>query len=154
MLTLAKEDPVCFHSAVDVGYYIKSKREELDISIQEASLDTKMSVDFLKAIEEGEFDKFPGQVYAIGFVRSYSLYLGLDAHFIISSLKLCSDFYQNYSASISPSTIPLEEPETKWNVSISVILLSIFIFSISYVINKTILFVDEPTKNGLVLSKS
>ncbi|CAO5680140.1 MAG: hypothetical protein NEHIOOID_01153 [Holosporales bacterium] len=154
MLSLSKDDVVCFHSAVDVGIYLRSKRKELDLSIQEAAQDTKISIDFLKAIEDGVFDKFPGQVYAIGFVRSYSLYLGLDAHFVTSSLKVCSDFRQNYAESISSTTIPLEEPETKKNVAISVALLSIFIFATSCLIKKTVLFVDAPLKNDIVLPVS
>lgn len=154
MLSLSKEDVLCFHSAADVGAYLRSKREELDLSIQEAGQDTKISMDFLKAIEDGAFDKFPGQVYAIGFVRSYSLYLGLDAYFVTSSLKVCSDFRKNYAESISSTTIPLDEPETKKNVALSVILLSIFILSTSYLIKKTVLFVDAPLKNDIVLPVS
>src|ERR1700760_1943428 len=37
----------------------------------------------LEAIEAGRFDLLPGSVYAIGFVRSYATYLGLDAEALV-----------------------------------------------------------------------
>lgn len=41
----------------------------------------------LIAIEEGRFDALPGHVYAIGYVRSYAAYLGLDAGTFVDRLK-------------------------------------------------------------------
>lgn len=138
MLKLSnEEDHVFFHSAVEIGLYLKTKREELELTLSQAALDVKISPDFLKAIEAGDFNKFPGQVYAIGFVRTYASYLGLDANFVVRSLKLCTDFYQGYHEKISQIPIPLEGPETKRNVGISIILLSAFIFFISYFISRS-----------------
>lgn len=41
----------------------------------------------LIAIEEGRFDILPGRVYAIGYVRSYAAYLGLDAGTYVDRLR-------------------------------------------------------------------
>lgn len=68
--------------------YLKKLREKKGISLQEISNVTKISVGSLKALENGEYEKFPGRVYIVGFLRSYSEYIGIDvqqakAHFEI-----------------------------------------------------------------------
>jgi len=41
----------------------------------------------LVAIENGKFDELPGPAYAVGFVRSYATYLGLDAEALVVRFK-------------------------------------------------------------------
>ncbi|CAN5138859.1 helix-turn-helix domain-containing protein [soil metagenome] len=48
-------------------------------SIEEASRETRIRADFLHALEGERYETLLGQVYARGFLRSYSTYLGLDA---------------------------------------------------------------------------
>jgi len=45
-------------------------------------------LNYLEALEEGRFDDLPGITYAVGFLRSYSQYLGLDPDEMIARLKL------------------------------------------------------------------
>ncbi len=42
---------------------------------------------YLEALEEGRFDDLPGMTYTVGFLRSYSDYLGLDPDQMITRLK-------------------------------------------------------------------
>ena len=42
---------------------------------------------YLEALEEGRFDQIPGSTYAIGFLRSYAGFLGLDPDEIIDAFK-------------------------------------------------------------------
>ena len=42
---------------------------------------------YLEALEEGRFDDLPGTAYAIGFLRSYADFLGLDADRIVGTYK-------------------------------------------------------------------
>ena len=41
----------------------------------------------LEALEEGRFDDLPGQTYAVGFLRSYAAFLGLDTDETIRRFK-------------------------------------------------------------------
>src|SRR5690606_32866677 len=41
----------------------------------------------LEAIENNDLEKLPGRVYAIGFVRAYSEYLGLDGDKMVHLFK-------------------------------------------------------------------
>lgn len=42
---------------------------------------------YLEAIEAGDFDSLPGTAYAIGFLRTYSEFLGLDGDEIVERFK-------------------------------------------------------------------
>lgn len=41
----------------------------------------------LEALEEGRFDDLPGQTYAVGFLRSYAAFLGLDTEETVRRFK-------------------------------------------------------------------
>ena len=42
---------------------------------------------YLEALEDGRFDALPGTTYAVGFLRSYAGFLGLDADEIVGAYK-------------------------------------------------------------------
>lgn len=49
--------------------------------------DIKIPPHHLIAIENGRFDELPGRVYAVGYVRTYATYLGIDAEPLVARLK-------------------------------------------------------------------
>jgi len=60
------------------GARLKQEREKRGVTLEEISLSTKISVRFLRALEEEHFEQLPGGVFNKGFVRSYARHLGLD----------------------------------------------------------------------------
>jgi len=60
-----------------VGETLKSKRQELGLDLQEVSKDTKISFNYLLALESGSYEKMPGLVYAKNFLRVYAQALEL-----------------------------------------------------------------------------
>jgi len=60
-----------------IGIQFQEDRKKRNITLEEASLATKIKKEFLSAIEKGEYDKLPSPAYASGFVRNYAKYLGL-----------------------------------------------------------------------------
>lgn len=83
-----------------IGEKLKSIRESRKISIKEVAADTNISALYIEALEDEDFDKFPGETYVIGFLKSYSEYLKLDTDEIIM-------LYKGYK--IGESATPLEE---------------------------------------------
>lgn len=61
-----------------VGQLFKVKREEKNLSLKEVENTTSIRVNYLEAIEEGKIEKFLSSVYALGFIRQYALFLGID----------------------------------------------------------------------------
>jgi len=61
-----------------LGPIFKEARAESGKSIDDAVKETKIAKKYLFAIENENFDIFPGETYLIGFIRNYSQFLGLD----------------------------------------------------------------------------
>jgi hypothetical protein len=64
--------------SIGVGPVLRQAREVRGCSPQEASRDTKLRVDQIKALEAEDFDALPGDVYVRGSLRTYAVYLGVD----------------------------------------------------------------------------
>ncbi len=60
------------------GGDLRRERELREVSLQEISEATKISMKFLRAIEENQFDLLPGGVFNVGFIRAYAKYIGVD----------------------------------------------------------------------------
>src|SRR5471030_3161980 len=61
-----------------VGQDLRAARLRRGDDLATVSRSLKIRKDHLEAVEEDHFNDLPGRTYAIGFVRSYSHYLGLD----------------------------------------------------------------------------
>ncbi|MDR2793511.1 MAG: helix-turn-helix domain-containing protein [Treponema sp.] len=62
-----------------LGNKLKNAREYKKESFEDVSLKINIAVRYLKALEEEDFSVFSGEVYAIGFLKSYGAYLGINA---------------------------------------------------------------------------
>ena len=60
-----------------LGERLRAARESQGISLSQAAVETRILQRYLIAIEDGDFQHLPGDVYARGFIRNYALYLGL-----------------------------------------------------------------------------
>ena len=69
---------------VTAGEVIKNKRESLAKDLNSVSVDTKIQKRFLEYIESNQFDKFDSKIFATGFIKIYSKYLGLDTEKILA----------------------------------------------------------------------
>lgn len=61
-----------------VGTLLRGKRKELNLSLKEVENSTSIRSAYIEAIEEGEIQQHVAGVYASGFTRQYSTFLGLD----------------------------------------------------------------------------
>jgi cytoskeleton protein RodZ len=62
-----------------VGQDLRAARLRLGDDLATVSSTLKIRKDHLEALEEDRLEALPGRTYAVGFVRSYATYLGLDA---------------------------------------------------------------------------
>ena len=60
-----------------LGEEIKRRREERNVSLNEVSESTRISVRFLKAIEVDNFAVLPGGIFTCSFIRAYAKEVGL-----------------------------------------------------------------------------
>jgi cytoskeleton protein RodZ len=70
-----------------IGPLLRQTRESFGYDLQRISQVLRIRYVYLEAIEQGNFDRLPGPAYAIGFIRSYSEFLGLDSERIVEFYK-------------------------------------------------------------------
>ena len=61
-----------------IGERLVRARETRGLTLEDAERDTRISRRYLQALESEQFEIIPAPVYARGFLRSYSQYVGLD----------------------------------------------------------------------------
>lgn len=64
--------------SIGIGDALREAREETGRTVEEAARDTRVRTDYLRALEDEEFSRFGGDVYAKGFLSTYARYLHLD----------------------------------------------------------------------------
>jgi cytoskeleton protein RodZ len=70
-----------------VGQDLREARLRRGDDLASVSRVLKIRKDHLEALEEDRIDALPGRTYAVGFVRSYAEYLGLDAGQCVDRFK-------------------------------------------------------------------
>jgi cytoskeletal protein RodZ len=83
-----------------IGEKLIAAREARRLTPKEVAKETNIVAKYIEALENEEFDKFPGETYTVGFLRSYADYLKLDADEIVQQYK---------AYKIGESVTPLEE---------------------------------------------
>jgi cytoskeletal protein RodZ len=67
----------------ELGNTLSRARRARGITLEDAERDTHVSKRYLQALETEDFSIFPAPVYARGFLRTYSRYLGLNPEELI-----------------------------------------------------------------------
>jgi cytoskeleton protein RodZ len=75
-----------------IGERLRRQRLQNKISLERVSLETKIGVRLLEAIEAGQFEKLPGGVFRRSFVLQYARALQLDPDEIAGELNQLSQF--------------------------------------------------------------
>src|SRR5215470_9876619 len=70
------------------GERLKREREMREVSLNEVTVATRISVRFLEALENEDWEKLPGGVFNRGFVRAVARYLGLDEEAFLAEYDL------------------------------------------------------------------
>ena len=74
-----------------IGETLRRQRERRNLGLDQISRELKISARFLEAIEEEQFDKLPGGVFAKSFVRQYARLLGLDEDELAAEVQRAID---------------------------------------------------------------
>jgi len=88
----------------------KDRRESLGKSIEQASVELRISRRYLAGIEEGNFKDWPERVFSIGFIRAYAKYLSQDPGPVIAEYEQSSGSRAEYemAAQLRPGWIERE----------------------------------------------
>lgn len=70
-----------------IGETLRAAREEKGLSLDRVADETNIAKRYLAALEAEDFGVFPGDPYAIGFLRNYADYLDLAADELVATFK-------------------------------------------------------------------
>lgn len=73
--------------AETLGRGLRRAREAAGVSLAQLTVQTRVPVRYLTALEQDDFSILPPRVFATGYVRSYALALGLDEHLALERFK-------------------------------------------------------------------
>lgn len=112
-----------------IGKTLKSARSAKKISLEKASKETKIAQAYLKAIEEDDFGKVPGDVVLKGFIRIYADFLGVDPAPLVAELsrKTKKEKAKNEPAEAKPKKDPVFDGQKLMKAMASVVILILLI---------------------------
>ena len=120
-----------------IGEFLKKCRKKRNISLLTISQQLNISIDFLEAIENDDFNKTPGGVYVIGYIRSYANFLDLDSNQIIDKYKTQISFSEVNILTELPKPIEAFYPFKSYKVISLIAFVSISFVFYSFFIDKT-----------------
>ncbi|MDB4853074.1 DUF4115 domain-containing protein [Alphaproteobacteria bacterium] len=90
-------------SYIRIGMQLKTARRDHGFRLTDVARELRISGDYLKLLESGEFDQLPAPTYVSGFLRSYGKFVGLDG------AELASRFYalQDHASSKMDYKLPV-----------------------------------------------
>ena len=95
----------------DFGSYLKHERELRGVPLDDIAESTKISVRFLRALEEGRFEDLPGDVFIKGFIRSYGQAIGSNVDELLAAYHESSSKGQDAGSSDTITPPKVEPPE-------------------------------------------
>jgi hypothetical protein len=77
-----------------LGRYLRRERESRQIPLPELSRTTRISLPFLRALEEDNLDFFSQHEFIPGFLKLYARHLGLDAQEVLQRYEFQSELHR------------------------------------------------------------
>lgn len=110
-----------------IGDELKQAREESGYTIPDVAQALRIQAAHLQALEDCAHDALPGATYAIGFLRSYADYLGLDADNAVARFKEEAEIRARPTPLVFPQPIgDAQRPSSR------LVLLSVLAAAIAY----------------------
>lgn len=112
---------------IRVGQKLHDERVRKGLTLEDVAKGTKIRTSFLLAIEKGEYGKLPSSAYALGFVKNYSLFLGLPTREMLALFR--REFDEEKAFSVLPKGLTATEDFSLRRFKLEqAILVGIFIF--------------------------
>ncbi|OGN59816.1 MAG: hypothetical protein A3F40_04160 [Chlamydiae bacterium RIFCSPHIGHO2_12_FULL_27_8] len=117
----------------DVGDIFKTKREEMSLTLKEIENATSIKMLYLKGIEDGDIDKMLSPVYAVGFLKQYAAFLGLDGEKIIkNNPKLYSGNVKKQEFDYGIGTLEIRNSQHHGAKKMSTFVMSIIVLALLF----------------------
>ncbi|MEX1295007.1 MAG: RodZ domain-containing protein [Candidatus Limnocylindrales bacterium] len=135
--------------APNVGEILQTARERKGVDLARAERETKIRARHLMALEAGDLADLPALVYAKGFLRNYSTYLGLDADEMVDRWRVEIDQPRRADTpTVKPPPQPITTPSRGLKVTsglvVALVLAAIVFAFVGYVGLQLVRFTQNP----------
>ena len=89
-----------------IGQELSQAREAAGLELADVAAQLRIRQEFLAALEEGRPNVLPGTTYAIGYVRTYAAFLGLDVEQAVTRFKKEAAGLDQRTQLVFPSPAP------------------------------------------------
>lgn len=115
-----------YNVLTNIGNQLYQARREQDISLEMVAVDTFISLELLKALENGVIKDLPEPIYVRGLIKKFADYLGLNGKVLASRFptKIAGKSSQSSRLQISFPTLELR-PFHLYFIYIAIIILSV-----------------------------
>jgi cytoskeleton protein RodZ len=129
-----------------VGQDLRAARLRRGDDLATVSKSLKIRKDHLEAIEEDRLDALPGRTYAVGFVRSYADYLGLDVGQTLERFK--AEIAGRTDTDTQQPVTVIDEDDNRrlpqgWKIIAGVVVL-LMLYGAYYVLTSTNTMMSQP----------
>ncbi len=83
-----------------IGEILRTQRQQHNVTIEQLSKVTHIRVEYLRALEENQFEKLPSAVFVRGYIKSYSHAFGFDYQPLVALLR--RDFKESAAGTLVP----------------------------------------------------
>ena len=152
-----------------VGAQLGSRREQMELTLDEVEENTHISAQYLQRLERGDFDSFPSPTQARGMLGNYADFLGLESEALLLQYAeaLQARFQERAAAKPEktpkpkrPAAPPLKFRLPEWAQPLltrdiafgalaGLLLISFILFSINRVLGTRVSQAAEPTAPAL-----
>lgn len=145
-----------------IGDLLRTAREKAHFTLEDLAQDTHIKIEYLRALEENDFDSLPAATFIKAYIRNYARVFKLDEKPLFAILR------RDYEESVRGQLIPREflypqlKKKTLWSpvhlILLSVVLIFTVFFSYAawqwYQLNRPpVLVLFSPVENEEVVSK-
>lgn len=88
------------------GSDLRAARERLGWALADVAAMLRIRPSYLEALETGRLNQLPGNVYALGYLRSYATALGLDAEEVARRFRAEAGEIPRHSELVFPTPMP------------------------------------------------
>lgn len=137
----------------ELGPLLRAEREKKGLSVDDVALHLKISGRIIRALEDGDEDSLPHNVYVRGFVRSYAAFLGFNDE----ELNAATEAVNFDEEPVAPQSVytPINDNPLS-RKTLFVIFLALCIVAVGgvlYIQESGILTNDTPTSEVLTTAK-
>ena len=111
----------------EIGQKFNEARLRQRLTLEQVSVSTKISINYIQCLEKGDFSKLPGKFYEKSFIKIYAKTLKLDPSQLIK-------IYDEYISSSKKNPAASMESLSFKNKFASVFFTVLCIFSISFIV--------------------